>query len=420
MFYKPAASLIVLAVFVGLLFVPFEQLYGQIYIPTAAPFLEISPSPEANAQGSSSVARITDDPYAINFNPAHLGLTSNQPYAMVSFYPTKVQWLPAQELFNIKYHSYAMSGGMNLEEYLNFPLSVGIAYSRVYFDFGNFAYTIDSPTPLGYYHPEEHSDVLSLGLGVDVGVRVAIGISFRKIESNLYPSGARGEQGSGNGSAWTRDYGLLVDIPVIKLLDPEMLLMPGVAPMCHVSFGTALTNVGDKMVYIDESQADLFPRNISVGTSLEFGIKHIGAHANLFTFTWSRQADDQLIRSNSSGPYYQGLFGDLDPIENIVQGKWTSNVKISQGWQLNLCDILFVRGGSFKGGGYELISTSGFGISTSGIFKFLQVVHENNEVISYIVDHVVLQYDQSEYSTRESIHPLNGTDFSSLSLKVLY
>ena len=85
MFNKPAAFLFVITILVVLFPVNFNPLYAQVH--TAVPFLLINSSPEASGQGGASISRITDDPYAINFNPAHLGFSSIQTNTMISFYP---------------------------------------------------------------------------------------------------------------------------------------------------------------------------------------------------------------------------------------------------------------------------------------------------------------------------------------------
>ncbi|MBN1397014.1 MAG: hypothetical protein JXA06_03180 [Bacteroidetes bacterium] len=385
-----------------------ETAFGQI-TTTAVPFLLISPSPEANGQGCTSVSRISDDPYAIYFNPAHLGISSIQNNVMFSFYPSKTMWLPGLGINDLTYNTLVLSGGANLEEYLSLPLSIGIGYSRVNLDLGKFVVTTaESSDGVGTSNSEEHSDAFSLGAGLDFGIKVALGITFRKTESNLVGLGA---------SAWSRDYGLLIEVPVTELINKEFELMTGIAPICNLSFGSALTNIGDKIKYMDANQADPLPRNISIGASMEIGLNLIKTDNKIISFSWSRQADNLLVGRNQDGSsYYRNIFGDLSLGKHIIQGKLTDAVKISQGWQIGLGEILYIREGSFNGGGFDHISTDGWGISTSGLIKIIKLVAEDNSLITQLIEHFNIHYDESSYSTNDSYNPLNSTKFSSLSL----
>jgi hypothetical protein len=389
-------------------------------ITTAVPFLLISPSPEANGQGCTSVSKISDDPYAIYFNPAHLGLSSAQSNVMFSFYPGKTMWLPGLGLKGITYSALFLCGGTNLEEYLSVPLSVGIAYSRVDLNLGTFNRTSSTgPQIVGTFNGEEHNDALSLGVGLDIGIKLAMGITIRRIESNLGNPGAGQEQVSGSASAWSHDYGLLIDVPIVDLVNKESELITGIAPIFDLSFGSALTNVGDKMVYIDKAQTDPLPRNISIGTTLEIGFKYTRTDHKLLSFTWSRQSDNLLVGYTMGHSFYREGFGDIDFIKNIVQGNRTETIDLSQGWQFGIAEILYIRGGSFVGTGNRSFTTEGLGLRLSGIFKLLQEIEvEKSSELSFIAEHFDIRYDQSGYKTTETDHPLDNTKFSSLSIIV--
>ena len=381
-------------------------------ISTAVPFLLISSSPESNGQGTASVSRQTDDPFVVNFNPAHLGGMQNN--FSVSFYPTKTNWLPGLGLKDLTYNSYVFCGKTNLNEYLSVPLSIGIAYSRVDLNLGTFNRTSSTgPDIIGTYNGEEHNDAFSLGVGWDIGIKLAMGITFRRIVSNL--------EGGVNASAWSRDYGLLMNVPIAELITKKPELIAGIAPLFDFSFGTALTNMDGTISYFDKAQADPLPRNISIGTSIVLGLNLIKIDSKIITFSWSRQADNILVGRNQDGSsYYRGIFGDLSFGKNIIQGKWTDAVKISQGWQIGLGEFIYIRQGSYQGGGFNYIKTDGLGISTSGLFKFLSLGAEGNTFINQLSDHFDLHYDQSNYDTNELDSPSNSTKFSSLSLFIKF
>ena len=385
---------------------------AQNVVTTAVPFLLISSSPEANGQGTASVSRQTDDPFSVNYNPAHLGGMQNN--FSVSFYPTKTNWLPGLGLKDLTYNSYVFCGKTNVKDYISVPLSIGIAYSRVDLNLGTFNQTSPTgPDVIDTFHGEEHNDALSLGVGWDIGIKLAMGITFRRIVSNL--------EGGVNASAWSRDYGLLMNVPIADLISRKPEFMTGIAPLFDFSFGTALTNIGGTISYVDNAQADPLPRNISIGTSIDIGLKLIKIDCKIISFSWSRQADNLLVERNQDGSsYYRGIFGDLSFGKHIIQGIWTDAVKISQGWQIGLGEFIYFRQGSYQGGGNNYIKTYGLGISTSGLFKFLTLGVEDNTFINQLANHFDLHYDQSSYNINEIESPLNSTKFSSLSLFIKF
>lgn len=401
-----------------ILFISCHALAQISVVTTGVPFLLISPSPEANGQGCNSVSRITDDPFAINFNPAHLGLSSFQNYIMISFYPTKTNWLPGFGFDDLTFNTTVLSCGFNLEKYTDLPLSIGVAYSKIYLDYGTFTLTLYNPTRFGTYHPEEHNDALSLGIGINLIAKIALGVTFRNIESNLAPFGIGQEGGRAHASGQTQDYGILVCLPLKEIFTKEWELAPGISPIFDLSFGSALTNVSEKkMVYIDKAQADPFPRNISLGTAIDIGLNFTRTNHKLLSFTWSRQADNLLVGRNGSTSYYRGGFGDLDFMKNIIQGKRTETIDLSQGTQLGIAEIVFIRWGSFVGTGNLSFTTKGNGLRASGFFKLLRGLGVvESTLLSFLIDHFDLRYDQSEYHTTEIGHPLDNTKFSSVSI----
>jgi len=412
-------SIILVSIFTTCLFSIDTTLGQSTAVSTAVPFLLINSSPDANGQGCTSISRISDDPYAINFNPAHLGLSSTQTNAMFSFYPNKTLWLPGLGLEDLTFNAFVFSGGINLEKYTTWPVSIGIAYSRVDLNLGQFNRTSSSPDIVSTFTGEEHHDAMSVGFGLDLGVRLAIGITFRRIESKLADFGAGQEQGSGSASAWSHDFGFLINVPIIDLTAKKSELIPGIAPLFDLSVGSALTNVGGKMAYIDKAEADPLPRTISIGTTIELGFKYTRTDQKLLSFTWSRQSDNLLVGRGNPASFYRGGFGDIDFFKNIVQGKRTETIDLSQGWQIAIAEIVFIRAGSYVGTGNRSFTTEGLGWHLSGFLKLLQgLVVEKSKELSFIAEHFDIRYDRSDYKATENGQPIDNTGFSSLTIIV--
>jgi len=212
---------------------------------------------------------------------------------------------------------------------------------------------------------------------------------------------------------------LLINAPIVDLVTNESELIAGITPICDLSFGSALTNIGDKISYVDQKQSDPLPRNISIGTTLEIGFKYTRTDHKLMSFTWTRQSDNLLVGRDTMGnSFYREMFGDIDFFKNIVQGKRTETIDLSQGWQVGIAEIIFIRGGSFVGTGNRSFTTKGLGLRLSGILKLLQDIKVESYELSYITNHFDIRYDQSDYNTTETGEPLNNTEFSSLTIVV--
>jgi hypothetical protein len=101
--------------------------------------------------------------------------------------------------------------------------------------------------------------------------------------------------------------------------------------------------------------------------------------------------------------------------------KPTETIDLSQGWQIGIAEIVFIRGGSFVGTGNRSFTTEGFGLRASGLLKLMQrLVVEESNVLSFVSQHFDIRYDQSEYKTTERDHPLDNTEFSSLRFVVKF
>jgi len=119
----------------------------------------------------------------------------------------------------------------------------------------------ESGDTLGFFDSFEGS--LALSYGTRLSSSLAGGMTGRFILSKLANTGAGREIGKGQGTSFAVDFGLLYQTPIKKL-----------------TLGSALTNIGPKLQFIDASQADPLPRNLAVG----FSYKILESAYNKLTF----------------------------------------------------------------------------------------------------------------------------------------
>ncbi len=81
----------------------------------AALFLLVSPSPRANGMGNTYTHLMWDDPMAVWFNPAAVGMQAKDHYFSGGFYTSKTNWLRGL-VTGMTYNFQSYNFGYNFEE----------------------------------------------------------------------------------------------------------------------------------------------------------------------------------------------------------------------------------------------------------------------------------------------------------------
>lgn len=407
---------------------------------SAVPFLLISPYAEANGMGEASVATLTDDPLALMTNPAHLGMQSQKNY--FSFGHNYADWLPQFGRSDLWLRTFAFTAGLNLKK-LNenaLPLSFGVAYSRVYLNLGEFVRTSSvGPEEIGRYKGSESSDQLSFGLSVDYWVKASIGVTYKNITSEQSPIDTIGPTGRAKANLF--DLGLLVDIPVTRILydlyEPVELLQ-SLSPFFDFSVGLSRSNSGqESLTYSDAAHADPLPRYARAGIGFGLGFEYSQEQAEWrpLSFKWTTEASDLLVKRYSElrDPQgniirqayfeYQSGLGDISFFDDVVMGHKKRQIEKRTGWEWNFLEVLSIRGGRFEEDpafGNRNFTTTGWGLQFAGIVKLLRILNMsvNSEgVIGFIVNHIDFRYNHSAIHAKEN-HPLNDTKFNSINVLI--
>ena len=249
-----------------------------------------------------------------------------------------------------------------------------------------------------------------MGAGVDYGVQFYGGITYKNITSILAPAniGIGTEQGYGEAVVGAFDFGLLLNAPVIRLIDDNanLNLFDNVSsiPFFNVSIGYAQLNVGDEVYYIDQAQADPMPRTARLGyglsTGIDFKIQEMTLRAVELGFTVD--AEDLLVirnkdTSGTSGFDYQSFLGDINIDKNIIQMKGDENVLSRSGFKLDLVETLTITWGKYSGRSYDNLKTNGIAIRAKGLLKLLDKF-TSDPTVKYIAKHFDIRYYKSTYN----------------------
>lgn len=370
---------------------------------TAIPLLQYPVSPSLSGMGATGTSLPTDDPFGFLYNPAQLGYTSQENNLSFIIYPSSLELSPFPSV-PINLSSFALNLGYNFKNLIDFPLTVGFGFARPEMSFGEFTLTG------GTFEPKDYYLAYSLGAGIDYGVQFNAGITYKSITSILGPIniGVGEEQGSVEANVSTFDYGLLLNVPVIRLIDdnPTLDLFENVPsiPFFNFSIGYAQLNVGDEIYYIDPAQADPLPRTARLGYGLSTGIDFIIQDMTLRVLSVSFTVDAEVLlvlRSfDTNGAVvneYQSFLGDIDIYKNIIQMKGDENVISRSGFKLDLVETLTITWGKYSGKSSDSKKTNGIEIRSKGLLKLLDKF-TSDPTISYIANHFDIRYYNSNYN----------------------
>jgi len=168
-------------------------------------------------------------------------------------------------------------------------------------NFGEFIYTgEEGPDPLGTFRSFDAA--LTLGYATKLGTDWGLGFNFRLIHSRLAPAniGVGEEQGEGVATS--------VSFDVAAMWRPSSLNIFGAEFGNRFSIGMNLSNLGPKIYYIDQAQADPIPTNLRLG----FAVQIVSDEFNslLYTLDFSKllvSRDKDTTGVSNSDEFYEAL-----------------------------------------------------------------------------------------------------------------
>jgi hypothetical protein len=382
----------------------------------ALPFLYLNPSPQSTGLGWTGVSNANDDAFGFHYNPAILGYSSQHNNISMQTYPGSIDWM---NFGGLDINSSAFNVGYNFKKELNgFNLSAGVGYMHSRFSFGTFVGTSD------FYESYDSFDAYAFGVSMNYYVMLAIGITYKNIYSQLGESPISSVVNLKPAEANAIDYGILLTLPVTDLFDNRKIKLPYnsmLIPEFNYTLGYSRLNIGDGIYYIDPAQTDPLPLTARLGQTLNFGIdyKSEDISINMIDYNLIIEADDILIKREYKNDIvnttYQGMLGDIDLGKHLIQLKSDDKVVVHKGHAIKLVETITILKGSFTGRGYNrIVQTDGLILSSSGLFKWLGSITEN-ETLKFIANHIEFKYINSTIFDREPIE----TDFSGVSISFL-
>jgi len=337
-------------------------------ITTAVPFLMIAPDARAGAMGDVGVSS-SPDINSMHWNPAKYAFFKDDNFYEVDE-ETGDTLAIKDNLFSVGLN-YTRSFGRDIN--LSQATSVwrpdqkqAIAISMKYFTLGEVNFTDNQGISLGSVKPREFA--FDLAYARKLGDYISGAIAGRFIYSDISQGSIEGAQA---GVAYAADLALYYQKP----------LNVGKTPATF-SWGINISNIGTKITYTDDVDADFIPINLRIGPSINFMLNKDYQLAFMVDFNkllvptppiYERDSLGNLIHDGDGFRIEKGR----DPNRSVFSGMLGSftdapggfseemnEITISVGAEFNYKQVLFFRGGYFhehESKGNRKYVTAGFG-----------------------------------------------------------
>jgi hypothetical protein len=276
---------------------------------SAVPFLLIGPNSRNSGMGETGTGLI-NDASAMFWNPAGLGFQKG-----IQVTITHSPWLPGLGLSDL-FYDY-LSGKYYIKK-----IKGTIGVSITYLNIGKIIQTDEFGNEIGSY--QAFDGALAVGYGTKVTRDLGVGVVARFIYSKLAVDPVAGEQGTGTAYDMSFDLSTLwrPTKTKVKFINDRL------------GIGVNLSNIGPKVTYVDNAQADPLPTNLRLG----FGYDVYKSDYNNLTI--SLDFAKLLVKRREEGqsdPVYKAIFtsfsGGFNDVMKSIQTSigaeyWYGNPKL--------------------------------------------------------------------------------------------
>jgi len=277
----------------GQVSLPTSDLSGRINtITTAVPFLGLTPDSRAGGMGDLGVAT-SPDANSQHWNAAKYSFIKDDVGVSISYTP----WLRA------------LIGDIDLSyltAYKKYKKGNAFAASLRYFSAGNIQFTDEDGNILKDHRLNEFA--FDASYSMHLSDNLAGAITLRYINSNL--SGGIGS----NGSTTHPGQAVAGDISLYYTKDIQLFGKPS-----NMSFGMQASNIGNKISYTDDSQANFLPTNLRIGGTITH---HFDEYNSLM---FGLDLNKLMVPTE---PIYKGtsdtIIAGKDPNVGVTTGIWQS------------------------------------------------------------------------------------------------
>ncbi len=280
-------------------------------------FLMIAPHARVGGMGEAFVA-VADDASAVYWNPAGLAFQEGRQFTSM--------YQPLLPQFNLDDLYYLFAAYRQSIEGLG-----TVGFNITYANYGQQIITDETgPEPLGTFNSNEFA--ITASYATLFSENIAVGLNVKFIRSNLAKVGAGAEKGNGQANAFAFDMGILKKNILID----------------NLNFGLNISNIGPKITYIDNAQADPIPTNFKIG----FAYKAIDQEFNSLTFLADmnkllvHRSQGDSISVDDDGDTVR--LSEVDPVFEAFFSAWQDdNYIFNLGAEYRYANLVALRAGYY-------------------------------------------------------------------------
>ena len=296
-------------------------------IITAVPFMMIAPDARSGAMGDVGGA-ISPDANSVHWNVGKLAFVDKNFGASLSYTP----WLGnIVDDMNLAY----------LAMYYKPDNVQAFAFTLRYFDLGEIFLTEDGTNQIAPdFQPQEYA--IGLSYSRKLSEKLGIGVTGQFIHSNLagdvtFGQGALAQQAK-PGNAVAADIGVYYNSDLILGARDGRLGLAAV-----------ISNIGNKISYLDESTESFIPANLRLGTAYTTNLDPFNKITFALDFNkllvpttpvYERDSQGKIVYRNGEPVIIDGL----DPNRSLVNGIFTSVADAPDGFSEELKEITISTG----------------------------------------------------------------------------
>jgi hypothetical protein len=282
MFNKMKLRTGVVIILLLLSMISLDKAYSQNTISTGVPFLLIGPNSRFAAMGETGTA-ISDDATAMHWNPS--GLAYQTTGTEINF--THSPWLAGLGLSDLFYDYLAA------KKYVK-SINGTVGASLTYLNIGEVITTDEFGNRTGRDY-KAYEFAFAVAYATKVHKNLGFGVSTRLIYSRLSPNNLQVGNEKGTGTAFSTSF------------DLSLLYKPTNGPKFikdRFSLGVNLSNMGPKISYVDQDQADPLPTQLRFGIAYKLFVNEgndLSVTADFSKLLVNRNSD------NTADPFYKAF-----------------------------------------------------------------------------------------------------------------
>lgn len=283
-------------------------------ITTAVPFLLITPDSRSGAMGDAGVA-LSPDANAFHSNTSRLAFSKEKAEFSASYSP----WL--RQLVDDIHLSY-------LSGYTKIGDQHSIGGSLRYFSLGQIIFTDNLGQVIRPFTPNEFEALA--GYAFKLSDYSAIGFNGKFVYSNLTGGTNVGNTGTKAGIAGAVDLSYTYYNDDVSLGETDATF----------SFGTSISNIGNKIAYTVDAYRDFLPTNLRLGTALKLDFDKYNSLTTTVDFT------KLLVPTPPARDIDGNVVSGRDPNVGVTQGIIQSFYDAPGNWEIDSDGNVSVEKGS--------------------------------------------------------------------------